>query len=202
MMKKNLFTTIAAVSLAAMMAVSFTACGGKGSNAQTAASSTASSSAGIANPVKEMSESDMTQETGIDLPAPEGATDVVYSVIDSGDKKIAQMDCTYDGQEICLRACHTDLTKLNHDDPNEDPTSFDPNEGDISGLCYQWNQVAQCLVQNRDALGHVSNDGPGYIAWLDVVPGILYNLSVTDGADMDGLVKTAENVFVTMQGEA
>ncbi|MCQ2500413.1 MAG: hypothetical protein MJ117_03575 [Lachnospiraceae bacterium] len=198
-MKRSFVTTIAAVSLAAMMAVSLTACGGKGNNTQEA--TTASTSATMVNPMKEMSEADMTQETGIDLPAPEGATDVVYSVIDTGDAKIAQMNCTYDGQEICLRACHTDLTGLEQTDPNADPRNFDLDEEDISGLCYDWNQVASRVVKNRSAIAHVSNDGPGYIAWVDVVPGILYNLSVTDDANLDALTNTAEIVFVPMQGE-
>ncbi len=198
-MKKKFYTTIAAVTLAAMMTVSFTACGAKGSKGSEPA---ATASTSIANPVKEMSESDMTQETGIDLPAPEGATDVVYSVIDTGDAKIAQMDCTYDGQEICLRACHTDLTGLEQTNPNADPRNFDLDEADISGLCYKWNQTASRYVQNRAAIAHVSNDGPGYIAWVDVVPGILYNLSVTDDANLDALTNTAETLFVPMQGEA
>lgn len=195
MMKKSFVTKIAAVSLAAMMAVSFTACGGKKAEEPAAAAS-------MINPVKEMTEEQMCEKTGIDLPLPEGATDVVYSVIESEDGDIAQVDFTLDGKEMNLRACHTKITTLFQDDPNADPRDFDPNEGDISGLCYNWNLVVETFVSNRDAKVHVSNDGPGYIAWLDVVPGIIYNLSMTDDADVDTLTNMAETVFVPMQGEA
>ena len=42
----------------------------------------------------------------------------------------------------------------------------------------------------------------GFIAWLDVVPGILYNLCMEKGANQEILQNLAETVFVPLQGEA
>lgn len=155
--------------------------------------------AGMANPVQQMSESDMTQATGIDLPLPKEATDVTYSVINAGDQKIAQADFTLNGKKMYLRAVFTQLTKIV---PDANDKEFDPSVGDMSGLNYTWDAGGTNLVQNREAIVNVTKKGQGYIAWLDVVPGILYNLCMTEGADMDTLVNTANEIFVPMQGEA
>ena len=41
----------------------------------------------------------------------------------------------------------------------------------------------------------------GFIAWVDIVPGFVYNLCMKDNADSEILMNLAEKVFVPMQGD-
>lgn len=207
MMKKGLFTKLAAVSVAGAMAFSMAGCHINITTENT------SSKEEVVNHVVEMSEEEMTERTGIDLPIPDEATNVQYSVIESdkdtdGEKEsseIAQVEFTLDGKDMYLRACMTDLTNLFDTDEEgvseEDFKDLELGVGDISGLYYDWNQFSRDYVQDRDAYVCVSNDGPGYVAWLDVVPGILYNLCTEEDADMEEMVEYANVLFVPMQGE-
>ncbi len=204
-MKKRLIK-LAAISMATMMAVSMVACGSSKKDTQAADNNVQTEEAAdagaeaenttIANPVSVVSEDEMCQRTGIDLPLPERATDITYSVIENGDFDIAQAEFTLDGHKMYLRACSTGTTSL-----MESPTAIS-KDCDISGLNYEWSAGGILSVQNRDAMFNISKEGPGFIAWLDVVPGIIYNLCMEEGADQDVLLNTAEEIFVPMQGEA
>ncbi|MDO4977780.1 MAG: hypothetical protein Q4E53_11025 [Eubacteriales bacterium] len=202
MMKKGLFTKLAAVSVAGMMAISMAGCH---VNITTTNSSTQEEvKEEVVNPVVEVSEEEMVEKTGIDLPIPDEASDVKYSVIESGEESsaIAQVDFTLDGKEMYMRACMTDLTSLLGSNNEElDIADIQSGIGDISGLNYNWNQFSTDFVQDREGYVCVSNDGPGYVAWLDVVPGILYNLCTEDDANTEELLEYANTLFVPMQGE-
>lgn len=165
---------------------------------------TTEAAANMENPIIESTEDEVIAQTGIDLPAPEGASDVKYFLIDQGEEEpmLAEVDFTLDGKEFFMRACSTDLTSLTNID-TENPVAIpDIEAGNISGLNYQWNTGRADLVEGREALINLSKEGAGYIAWLDVVPGILYNLAMTSDADEDTLLNTATSAFVPMQGEA
>lgn len=200
---KKFTTKLAAVSMAAMMALSMTACSINITNTSDKKEDTQQEET-IVNPVQEVSEEEMVQTIGIDLPLPTEAADAVYSIIDMPDNDIAQVDFTLDGEKIYLRACVTDLTEFNDlTDPSmANPNDLDLSVGDISGLNYKWNGTVVTDVQGREAMVNVSNKGPGYIAWLDVAPGILYNLCMEEKADLTKLQELAERLFVPMQGEA
>ena len=195
---KRKIQKFAAVSLAAVMAVSMAGCTSTSKTEETGNTS-------IANPVKEVTEDEMVEMTGIDLPAPEGAENVRYSVIDMGDTQIAQMDFTLDGLDMYLRACPTDLTNLDVIEGGEDAEvstdGLNMSKGDISGLCYEWEAGATQVVQEREAIMNFNEGEAGYIAWLDPVPGILYNLCMTEGATTTNLPEYANKVFVPLQGE-
>ena len=159
--------------------------------------------AGMINPVKEVTEQEMIEETGIDLPAPEGAEDVRYTVIETKDK-IAQMTFTLDGHAFTLRACSTGITKLFAAD---DKDTDEEDASDISGLYYEWDNGSHALLNEgqdheMDVFTFVnSQEGAGYAVWVDAAPGILYNLCMTEDADSDLLTEYAQKVFVPMQGE-
>ena len=160
---------------------------------------------GIANPMTEVTQQELVDQTGIDLPAPKGATDVTYFVVDTDELTIAQMDFTLDGQPYELRAASTGMTELNPVQTGEDEMDiegFDFEAGNISGLYYEWTTAGTDLVADRSGIFQIADkEDVGYIAWLDVAPGILYNLSMTGNVTHEALLETAEKVFVPMQGE-
>lgn len=141
----------------------------------------------IANPVKEMSRQELIENTGIDLGSPEGADNLVYSMIELSDETpLAQLRFTLDGYELCLRA---------------QAISADAAADDISGLYYQWEYTKNVFVSLRYAVVNVSGD-VGYVKWVDAAPGIQYSLSMTQGAEAELLIELAEKVFYPTQENA
>ena len=161
--------------------------------------------AGMVNPMTEVTRQELMDQTGIDLPTPEGATDVTYFVVDTDEFTIAQMDFTLDGQPYELRAASTGMTELSPVQTGEDEMDIegiDFDTGDISGLYYEWTTAGTDLVADRSGIFRIADkEDVGYIAWLDAAPGILYNLSMTSNVSHEALKETAEKVFVPMQGE-
>lgn len=191
---KHTTKRLLAVLMALGITCSLAACGRQNtataqSNQSVPAEQSASSSeqTGIANPVETCTYDELVQKSGISLPAPKGAKDVSYSLINMEDgKSIAQMNFTLDGHTAYLRAQSTSQTK---------------QAEDISGLNYKWANKTKATVSYNDAVVYLK-DGIGYIAWLDVVPGIQYNLCMETGADEATLTDLANQVFVPTQGEA
>lgn len=141
----------------------------------------------LANPVREMSRQELIECTGIDLGEPEGAENLVYSLIELEDAvPVAQLRFKLEGHDLCLRA---------------QAMSTDAAAGDISGLYYDWELTRNTFVSLRYAVVNVSGD-VGYVKWVDAVPGIQYSLSMTEGANDKLLIELAEKVFDPVQGEA
>lgn len=184
---------LVALLLAAVMSLGMVGCGSKSEEAEV--------------PATEVTEDEMIAQTGIDLQAMDGAENVTYSVL-STDPVIAQMTFTYDGHDFTERACATDLTEFSGTEIDADAesieglTGIDFNSGNISGLDCEFTLGATQVVAYRDAIYQGRKNGPEYIAWLDTVPGILYNLSCQDSLTEAELVEYAEAVFLPMQGDA
>lgn len=139
----------------------------------------------IPNPVKEVTLEEMIELTGISLPANENMEEVQYSVIQlEGEEPIAQMDFNYQGKACFLRAQATGEFEA----------------GDICGLHYEWEVNEQAMVGYCEANIYLK-EFVGYIAWLDIAPGIQYNLGMTESADAEILTTIANAVFVPLQGE-
>lgn len=159
---------------------------------------------GMVNPMKEVTGEELVNQTGIDLPAPGGATDVEYFVVDTDELTIAQMDFTLNGQTYELRAASTGMTDLGIGGSMEegpDLEGFDADEGNISGLYYEWTTAGTDLVAERSAIYKIADkEDVGFIAWVDAVPGILYNLTMMNDVTHEALTETAEKVFVPVQG--
>ncbi|MDO4176207.1 MAG: hypothetical protein Q4D99_01850 [Bacillota bacterium] len=202
---KKLFMTVLALVLAVSMSLCFCSCG---DSEQAAEEET-----GVANPVHECeSADDIVQATGISLDAPEGATDVAYSYIDATSDDgypIAQVEFTLDGQEYCYRCQMTDeLSLCGDDNPEADPDALMASLNDqinigaeLAGIYCEWESAANTMVSYCDAVCGINEGKEGFVAWLDVVPGALYSLSMDKGANQGDLTKTAEKCFVPMQGE-
>lgn len=164
-------------------------------------------SEGIANPVHECTIEEMAEATGISIDAPEGATDVAYAYIEGTDDvaPVSQVIFTLDGQEYCYRAQSTDMTGFGLTDPDVDPFEAFDNAcaagQELSGLHYTFQDQASGEIDGREALVAVNPGNAGFMAWIDVVPGILYSLGVDSNADADTLAKVADAAFVPAQGE-
>lgn len=166
---------------------------------------------GVANPVHQCTKEEMLEATGMDIDAPEGATEVEYSYIDTDSDPIAQVEFELNDEEFCYRAQSTAVTSLvesfEQDENIEEGALQDAlNKGvatgaALAGLNYEWSAAASVdAPAGREGVYALNGDDEGFIAWLDVVPGVLYSLAMDD-ATIDGLLDTAELVFVPMQGE-
>lgn len=201
---KRAFMTILAVVMAMSMTMWLCSCGSDDTAGE--------EQTGMANPVHECESSDeVCQATNVSIDAPEGATDVSYGYIDAAEEDeqpIAQVIFTFDGQEYCYRGQFTSETSLfpeqDPDDSNFSEAAKDQTEAcaKLSGMYCDWKAGGALVVSNRDGVCGINKGKEGYIAWLDVVPGVMYSLSVNKGADQQKLLDMAEKCFVPMQGEA
>ena len=162
----------------------------------------------LANPMVESTLAGVLEATGIDLPAPDGASNITHFYYkESADvlQPVAEVRFTLDGHEAYLRAQKTDMTAF--------PLSGEEivaaamagknldNGADISGLHYQWECFSTQDVGSCEALcfrgGKV-----GYIAWIDASTGVLYNLCMKDGATDDVLLDLSNAAFTAIRNHA
>lgn len=192
---------ILAALLALTLVIGLCACSGGSSEGTT-------EMAGMPNPIKEVASSqELAAATGIALEAPEGATDVRYSYIEGGDILTSQVDFTFMDQQFCYRAQETSLTDMGlptelNETEEYDVTKIDDTAFNISGICYGWSSARPASVQERTGVCMIAEEGAGYVAWIDVVPGILYSLGTDEKADPVTLITVADQTFVPVQGEA
>jgi hypothetical protein len=136
----------------------------------------------IVNPVSEETRKSILETVGVDLEAPKGAKDVSYQSI-TADNIIAQMKFTQDGKAYNYRVMSaTDYS-------------------DISGMYYDWKEVEPTNVGGIIAEASYIPGEQGIINWYDVVPGLLYSLSVDSGASLEVLKNMAEKLYAPTQGE-
>ena len=188
------------IMLSAMMVFAMCACGTKEEEEST----------GLPNPVTECTYEELIENGFVDIKAPENAEDVQYSYIAvDGEETIAQVTFAIDGNEFCYRAQPTGITSImSNNDGTE--VSVDKllealNEGTqigaaLSGLNYEWEGCATIDVDYCNGVCAFNEGDAGFIAWLDVAPGILYSLGMNDGCTQDLLMDTADAIFVPVQG--
>ena len=141
----------------------------------------------VENPWTTSDKDGVLAATGFEMEAPEGATDVLYYYLE--DDKLAQMDYVLDGMTFVYRMQMADEFT------------------DISGMEYDWDSEDDGTVSDRTAkyysyVGSDTEDSIQMVNWYDIVPGVMYSLSVT-GSDLDGMdiQYYAENIFVPLQGD-
>ena len=193
---------LVAMLLATMMVFALCACGQDETETE-----------GMANPVHECSYEELVEVTGIDIAAPEAATDVTYSYIDMEDADpIAQVQFTFEGHAYNYRCQSTTVTSLMTEITDQGATIADDlieslQEGinvgqQLAGIYYdEWSGGAAVEVQDREGIVAYNDGEAGFIAWLDVVPGFMYSLSMNEDCTQDLLMTTADEIFVPMQGE-
>ena len=192
------------IMLSAMMVFAMCACGAKEEKPDS----------GLTNPVTECTQEELLEVTGLELAAPPEADNVVYSYITvEGQEPIAQVTFTVIEDEYCYRAQPTAVTSIMSgiDEKGEvitaesiqDALESGINIGaTLSGMNYEWKACATVDVQYCEGICAFNEGKAGFISWLDVVPGILYSLSMDDGCAQDNLMNLAEAIFVPVQGDA
>ena len=198
-----------AIMLAVAMIFAMTACGDVDDAVENSE---------VANPVTTCASADeLTKATGISIDAPEGATDVTYSYIsdadDDGTEYIAQVDFTLDGNTYNYRCESTDERSIfdtetqNNQNASEAELQDMMNDAiedgaELAGLYDKFGASASVdLEAGPEAIVAFNEGKSGFIAWVDVVPGFMYSLSMSEGVTQDLLMTTADKTFVSMQGE-
>ena len=174
------------VLLIVVTAVSLFAGCGKSDKSVSNATSEDNNMVGLANPWREINPEDMSKEIGFTLVVPEGATDVVCSIMDS--EGLGQLSFKLDNQEYTARI--------------KSVSSFE----DISGMYYDWTneediKINWCEGKEYRYIGE--NEQAALCMWCDIVPGVMYSVSAT-GSDLNGLDLTviANMVYTPMQDDA
>lgn len=187
-MKKKL-----SILFVVMLALSLIACGKKEKDVKYSDKK----SKVVNNAIYKISEKEMAKKTGISFADIQGADKVAYNVLEASSKNpIAEMEFCMDGYEAYVRAVPTKLTKVPQD-VKEDFRAYD-----ISGLFYNWDLKEKAKINNHEAYIFINTTKKvGYIMWLDIAPGILYNLGIQKNVDSKLLIDFAQKVFKPMQGE-
>ena len=145
------------------------------SQPQADASAGASSMTALANPVHSVTEAEL-EKLGYTMALPEGASDASYSVIDSGEAPLAQVDFSYQEESYTLRALKSGEST------------------DISGLYADWAEALE-WQSGQLSIQYNSTDGTGWIGWYDGET--QWCLSAGDGSDAP-LVNTAYSIMQTL----
>ena len=176
-----------AMMMTGLMVLSLSACGSgatsKEANAtetstEVAAEATTEQTVGLANPWREATEEECNQLAGNGFSAPDGASNVKWSIMDTGEeyRELVQMCFDLDGLSFTARQQNTG------DEPQ-----------DISGMFYEWTAEEDVTLANW-AGGNMKGTVKRFIGddryidvctWYDVETGASYSLS-TEGKDLDG----------------
>ena len=176
-----------AMMMTGLMVLSLSACGSgatsKEANAteistEVAAEATTEQTVGLANPWREATEEECYQLAANGFSAPDGASNVKWSIMDTGEeyRELVQMCFDLDGLSFTARQQNTG------DEPQ-----------DISGMFYEWAAEEDVTLANW-AGGNMKGTVKRFIGddryidvctWYDVETGASYSLS-TEGKDLDG----------------
>jgi len=161
---------------------------------------------GMANPNKyDVGKDAMVQATGIEITAPDNATDVSYNIIGaSTETPMSEVDFTLDGSKYCYRAQLSASELLYSNDPLLLMNDETFKVANISGIYTTWDSMAVESVENIDGVLATDKNNTLFV-WHDVVPGVTYNLSVDKKLSIDeqmDFCKLAASIFVPLQGDA
>ena len=152
----------------------------KGQDASAAAESAAvqntpaDSAAALPNPVRASSMEELDELFGIELKAPKGAQNVVYSSVET-EPQIGQMDFTHDGISCSCRVSAGDALR------------------DISGMYYDWE--TNILDSERGLSMNLIPGGPGVASSFCEPKGLVLSLGVSSGADKELLRSLFDEIF-------
>lgn len=159
--------------LSLLMVLSFGACAAKDGET-------------LPNPITDSTAEEILETLGIAFSLPEGASDAAYSIIGAeGENPIAQVKFTLDGKEINCRI-----------QPAEELY-------DNTGMYYEWETTEEnAMVGTCPAILSWNEGAEGICYWYDEAAGLLYSVSVTEGASPEYLTKLAEMLYLPLQEEA
>ena len=150
-------------------------CGAQSRDAEkeSAAPTAEESAVGLPNPVKGSSAEEIAQRFGVEMKAPEGAEEISWTIIE-GDAPLAQLGYSLDGVSYNYRIAKAEAY------------------ADISGMYYEWQDVG--AEESKDGSTRLITGGPGVIDRFDAASGIIYSLSVENGASPE-LLETAARML-------
>lgn len=163
--------------LALALVLGLCACATKKEVAKTVQAEAEQPPVGLANPLQSIT----AEEMAFPVNLPEGATDAEYFMITAGDVTY-EARFMLDGRELYVRVKSTAET-----------APFD-----FSGLYASFTE-ADAEVKGMPARTYVS-DTFGVVAFVDVVPGIAYNVCSKNAITAEELVGLAEECYVPTQG--
>ena len=141
----------------------------------------------VVNPLRETTAEQILQELGIGFSVPEGAGDVQYFIIGTGESAVAEMRFKRNGAACTCRVQAADIPE------GEVP--------DISGMFFDWENDAAAMVGYNEAVLTWNEGREGVIRWYDYAPGLLYSISVDTGACTGRLVELAGLVYAPVQSD-
>ena len=136
--------------------------------------------AGLPNPLRPSSREEIAARFGVDLKAPEGASDPVYTTIET-EPAIAQLRFTLDGLSWTARAAKAEAY------------------ADISGMYYEWREVT--AEEGADGSIRLIPGGAGVLDRYDGASGTILSLSLDEGASPEALEKTARLLWGAGENE-
>ena len=130
--------------------------------------------------------SEILQATGMDVAvAPDEAEQVTYNAFLMDGLTVAETTFRLDGITYTYRMAATmELTE---------------DFADLSGMEGPFEETIASKVHWCGAKVSVNRSGEGKIIWFDVAPGILYSLSMDQGASEEALLEMANWLFVPAQ---
>jgi len=132
---------------------------------------------------------DLVEELGYNVAvAPDNATDVTYNAFRINDLSVAETTFLLDGIRYSYRMAAT----------YEIAEDF----ADISGTGEFYDVQTTAEVGWCPARIYYDENGYGKIIWFDIVPGLLYSLSMETNASEDVLLSMAHTLFRPAQDEA
>ena len=129
---------------------------------------------------------DIVEELGYNVAvAPEGATDITYDAFLLNDLTVAETTFVLDGIRYSYRMAATyEITE---------------DFADISGTGNQYDVIATSEVGWCPAKIFYTENNSGKIIWFDIVPGLLYSLSMETNASEEALLQMAHELFTPAQ---
>lgn len=133
--------------------------------------------------------SEVLNATGMNVTvAPAEAEQITYNVLMLGDMTVAETTFVLNDIKYSYRMAATMELKEDFDDLSELEGSFEhQTAGNV-----QWCPAKISFTEG----------GQGKIIWFDVVPGILYSLTMDKGADENELINMAHELFEPAQGDS
>ena len=132
--------------------------------------------------------SKILKATGLDVTvAPEYAENITYNAFRMDGLTVAETTFQIDGISYAYRMAGT--------------RELVENFADISGLEDSFDHVAAGDIYWCRAKISFNDGGQGKILWFDLVPGILYSMTMDTGASEEALLEMANSLFVPAQDE-
>ena len=130
--------------------------------------------------------SQILRATGLDVTvAPDNAKNITYNAFRIDGLTVAETTFQIDGITYAYRMAGT--------------TELLENFTDISGLDNSFSEIAAGEVFWCRAKLRFDEGGQGKILWFDLVPGILYSMTMDSGASEEALLDMANSLFVPAQ---